>query len=352
MINRDTDFHKKQEELTELIYQTPNMLPSRYVFVLTNLCNLRCDFCFQKKKPRANAMTSEDWINFSKQIPEYARITLTGGEPLIFKGFKNVFNEVAEKFDCNIISNGTLLNRETTDFILSYSKFKIFSVSIDDIGNKVRNVSPKQWDNLTENLKYFIDKRNVIGSDCKLDIKTTVLDDNANNLFNIYTQLIETLNPDTYSFQFLKGSPIQHSDVMFSFKDIQESIRVEQYKDISTIRNQLKKVRKYNLETGRVAFVHPKILDLNSEEELPDLTYFNREQHRSSDYSPCKFPWSSVHINYDGNLFPCLAVSMGNVKEKSLREIIEGEKMQKFRGMIKENKTLESCSRCGWLRQR
>ena len=350
MSNKDTEFHKKQERLTEVIYQTPGMLPSRYVFVLTNLCNLKCDFCFQGKKPKDDAMTSGDWINLAGQLPEYARVVMTGGEPLIFKGFEEVFREVAGKLECSVISNGTLLNKETTDLMLSYPNFKSFSVSIDDPGDKIRKVTEKQWDNLVESLKYFVERRNAVGSECKLDVKTMVLDENSGKLFETYKGLVEKLNPDTYSFQFLKGSEIQHSDTMYTFEDITREASSPVYKDINEIREQFELIRKYNLQTGRVAFLHPKIGDLNSEEELPDFGYFNTEGHNTTDYQSCKFPWSSAHINYDGNLFPCLAVSMGNVKEQSLREIIEGGKMQKFRKMIKERNTVEACSKCGWLR--
>ena len=33
-------------------------------------------------------------------------------------------------------------------------------------------------------------------------------------------------------------------------------------------------------------------------------------------FLPCAQPWSSVHINVDGTVFPCLAVSTGNIQEK------------------------------------
>ena len=37
-------------------------------------------------------MSSADWLNFIYEIPERSRVTLTGREPLVFKGFDEIFN--------------------------------------------------------------------------------------------------------------------------------------------------------------------------------------------------------------------------------------------------------------------
>ena len=37
------------------------------------------------------ALNADDWIKFIKEIPEGSRITLTGGEPLVIKNFKEIF---------------------------------------------------------------------------------------------------------------------------------------------------------------------------------------------------------------------------------------------------------------------
>ena len=103
--------HKKHELLTEKIYNTPGMLPNRYVYILTNKCNLNCSFCFLERNSLSDSMKTKDWISLSNQLPDYARVTITGGEPLLFNGFKEVFSSIAEKYDCNIITNGILLNR-------------------------------------------------------------------------------------------------------------------------------------------------------------------------------------------------------------------------------------------------
>jgi MoaA/NifB/PqqE/SkfB family radical SAM enzyme len=346
----DTKFHQSHEELAEKIYNNPEMLPSRYVYVLTNCCNLRCDFCFQDKEPKEDAMTSEDWINLTKQLPEYSRVTMTGGEPLMLKGFNETFDYVAKRFPCNLITNGLLLTPEKIDFLLSYPNFKVLSISIDNIGNTIRGVLPVHWNHLKEMIKYFNERKKEIGSDCLLDIKTMILDGNAKDLFEIYRYLVEDLGAGSHAFQFLKGSPIQHADKMFSIEDIRAKSGAHVYINFEEIEQQLEKIRQYNLEKGRVSFLHPKVASLNSEEPSCGLKEINAKEHLKEKYLGCKFVWSSVHINFDGKLFPCLAIEMGNVKKYSLKEIIQGTKFKEFRELIQKEGTLEACNRCGWLR--
>jgi MoaA/NifB/PqqE/SkfB family radical SAM enzyme len=349
----DTEvFHNKHEELTEILYDNPGMLPSRYVFVLTTRCNLRCSFCFQDQKSDRDSMSKEDWIALVGQLPDYARVTITGGEPLVFPDFEEIFRVVAERFDCNIITNGLLLSRQLIDFLLSFPRFKVLSVSVDSIGNTVRNVNPAKWKQLEALLRYFAEQRGRVHSDCLLDIKTTVLDENANDLFAVHKYCVEELACDHHVFQFLKGSSLQHADTMHRFEEIFRITSAPVYSNFESIKEQLEKVRMYNLEIGKKAFMHPKAADLNCREPLAGINYLNEPYHRPEDFLPCKFPFSSVHINSDGGLFPCLAVSMGNVKDKTLPAIIRGDAFGQFRQTMRKNGTVPACNRCGWLKRK
>ena len=60
-------------------------------------------------------MTAADWIKLADQLPKGSRVTLTGGEPIVIKDFEKIFDHVATKFECNMITNGLLL-RETYRF--------------------------------------------------------------------------------------------------------------------------------------------------------------------------------------------------------------------------------------------
>lgn len=345
-------FHDRHEEMTERLYNTPGMLPHRYVLVLTNLCNLDCSFCYQVRDPRKDAMTTEQWLHLVQQFPEYARVTLTGGEPLVFKGFREVFTCVAGRFDCNIISNGLLLSEEKIDFLLSFPRFRVLSISIDNIGNTLRDVKPDRWKHVERMMHYFAKRRDELGSSCLLDSKTVVLDENAEQLLDIHRYCVETLPCDTHAFQLLKGSPTQHADYMFPFEAITKKSRAQTYTKWDVIKQQLEAVRRFNLESRKTAFLHPPAASLVTTTSLPDIDYLNVTDHVPENFLPCKFPWSSVHVNVDGQLFPCMAVSMGNVKDTPLRDIILGEKFEQFRQLLRGHGTVEGCNRCGWLRPR
>ena len=348
--NKQEESHNKHEELTNEIYKTPGMLPSRYVYILTNKCNLNCSFCFMKKQSVENPMTAEDWINLTDQLPSYAKVALTGGEPFLFPKFKEVFSYVASRFNCSIISNGTLLTEELSDFLLSHKNFKVLSISVDNIGNTLRNINPNIWKKTEEQIKYFRKKRDELNSGCVLDLKTTVLDDNAEDLFEIHKYCVEKLGCDTHVFQFLKGSPIQHADILYDFDDILKKSNAEVYKKFDIIKDQFEKIKQYNLKTGAIAFLHPKVGSLIFEEIPINIDLMNQADYIKQNFKPCKYAWSSMHVNIDGSIFPCLAIQIGNIKENTLKEIMSGEKIKNFHDLIREQDTIEACNRCGWLK--
>ena len=151
----------------------------------------------------------------------------------------------------------------------------------------------------------------------------------------------------------MKGAEIQYADYMFDYNDIFKEYKAHVYKDFKEFINQLNLIREYNLKNNSKCFLHPNIINLNSEKEinLKDFEYLNNPNHQSKKFAKCLSPWTSVHINVDGNLFPCMAVSMGNVKKQSIKNIIFSENFKNFQKIIDEKNTINGCNRCGWLKR-
>jgi len=368
MINKDyqKDLEWKQRfsndlaEFRKHAYKADNLMPKRYCLVLTNLCNLACEFCYQIRRKQKGALNSNDWIDLIKQLPENSRVTLTGGEPLVFKNFKDVFLETVKRHECNLICNGLLLTEDIIDLLLSSKNFKILSVSIDNRKNTIRklaNVKEKKWEEKWEHAEkmmlYFQKRKKELNHEtCVLDSKTVVLDENAEDLLDIHKYCIEDLQCDTHSFQFLKGSPILGCDYMYQFDDIFKKSKAHKYKKWDNIKEQLNLVKKYNFKYKKVGFLHPKVDELtgnNKDLDYSKMDLLNETEHKKENFLACAQPWSSIHINVDGTVFPCLAVSVGNIKETNIKDIIFGEMFKKFKKVIREEGTVEACNRCGWL---
>ena len=347
-------------EFRKKAYETDDLMPKRYCFVLTNLCNLACEFCYQHRTKLKNSLNADDWIHLTKQLPDNSRVTLTGGEPLVLKDFEKVFREVVKRHECNIICNGLLLSEKLIDVLLSSKNFKVLSISIDNRDNKIRklaNVKEKKWEekwaHADKMMLYFQKRKKELNHpSCILDAKTCVLDENADDLLDIHKYCVEDLQCDTHSYQFLKGSPILGCDYMYQFDDIFNKSSAHEYKNWNKMKEQFYLIKKYNYENNKVAFLHPKVDELVGDlEPLDDekLDTLNFKEHKKNNFKPCAQPWASVHVNNDGAVFPCLAVSMGNVRDKDIRDIIFDEEFKKFKKVMKEHGTVEACNRCGWL---
>ena len=347
-------YYNRQSDYAKIAFNKDNIMPRRYVLVLTNLCNLSCTFCFQERKKRDDRMRVEDWAKVINQIPKNSRITLTGGDPFMFKDFETIFSKANEIAETNMITNGLLLTNQKIEKLINEDNFKVLAVSIDTIGNVNRDVTKPQWETLLKQLKQFVDLREKKNKGTALDIKTVILEENIEDLFRIHKFAAETLKADTHSFMLLKGAAIQHSDLMFDFEQIDKETEAYQYKKFDILIEQLNLIKEYDYKYGYKSYLHPNLLNFSDQKNFKkeDLIHLNNKKHDSNHFSTCYAPWGCVYINVDGNLFPCMAVSMGNVKTTKLSDIIFSDKFMKFKNIIRKKGTINGCNRCGYLKPR
>jgi MoaA/NifB/PqqE/SkfB family radical SAM enzyme len=114
------------------------VVPLRYFFELTHLCNLNCPYCYvakDKKDRIKKELTTNDWLNIIKQIPFYSFVTLVGGEPLIRDDFSEILFATAKKTlgKVSVVTNGILLNDKIAEDLIK-SKILLLSTSLDGWG--------------------------------------------------------------------------------------------------------------------------------------------------------------------------------------------------------------------------
>ena len=98
-------------------------------FQLTLRCNLRCPFCGQQR-PRVPEAGPEIWLETAKQLPRGAKITLWGGEPLLYEKFVFLAERLHEMgFALEIVTNGTLIDERNAAALRE--KFSAVYISLD-----------------------------------------------------------------------------------------------------------------------------------------------------------------------------------------------------------------------------
>ena len=116
-------------------------------------------------------------------------------------------------------------------------------------------------------------------------------------------------------------------------------------------------------QNSKDAFVEAKKRFRSQFENLPLNSIVFKEMHnwagqiekerQGKKYTACPFPWNALVIFWDGTVLPCTQdffgdFVAGNVKNSSLKEIWNGEKMRHLRKKLAEGSIadLKACSRC------
>lgn len=130
------EYHARKIHFTNKEYISTYML--LYIHP-TFRCNLRCLYCYNEKdrhyhieKESYNELSLENYRDLFKQARQFGikALVYTGGEPLLRKDLFDIARVSKEMgFNNNIITNGTLINREKAALIIKY--FDRISVSID-----------------------------------------------------------------------------------------------------------------------------------------------------------------------------------------------------------------------------
>jgi len=73
--------------------------------------------------------------------------------------------------------------------------------------------------------------------------------------------------------------------------------------------------------------------------------FFNDTEY--SVVNKCLMPWYFCRVDPYGNVYPCsLSISMGNLRERGIKEIINGDNAVNFRKNLKEKRLFPFCKKC------
>lgn len=109
-------------------------IPLLGTFELSPVCNFSCKMCYVRKTPEQickegkKIIPWQQWLELAKECRKEGMLylLLTGGEPFIYPGFKELYIELHKMgFLIYINSNGTMIDEETIGWLKQYSPCRI-----------------------------------------------------------------------------------------------------------------------------------------------------------------------------------------------------------------------------------
>lgn len=330
------------------------LVPLRYFFELTYLCNLHCPYCYVGEEREKDELATQEWFNVIDQIPFYSFVTIVGGEPLLRKDFIPILEHTAKKTfgKLNVVTNGTLINDEIIDAFIK-TKMMLLSVSLDGYGENHDKNRGKEgvFDKIISNLDVLNAKKGK-RSKPMVDIKTIALENNLDDLPKLY-KLCDEMNFDFLSISFLRNNNLKQNSVLresFTEEFYAQKYPVKSYFDMEHFKEVYRVLEELNKKSKVKIRFTPKFGGKYIIKDIEEFFNYGADKPIQEIYEPCLYPFSNTMINPHGDVYPCLSLKIGNVREKSLKEIVNEPKYCCFRKNLKASKVFEACQMCCELR--
>lgn len=326
------------------------LMPLRYFFELTYQCNLQCPYCYVGQNRKKDELTTQEWFDVINQIPFYSFVTLVGGEPLIRKDFIEILEKTAKRTfgKLNVVTNGILITDEIIDAFIR-TKMMLLSVSLDGYGenhDKNRNkegIFEKIITNLDNlNAKAIGKKRPMV------DIKTIVLENNLDDLPKLY-KLCDEMGFNFLSVSFLRNNDLKQNSILretFGEEFYAQKYPIEAYFDMEHFKEIYREIEDLSKKSKVQIRYSPKFDGKDALEKIEKFYSYDKDKPIQEVYEPCLYPFSNMMINPQGDVYPCLSIKVGNIREKSLKKVFNEPKMCCFRKNLKSSKVFESCQMC------
>ncbi|HOG89690.1 MAG TPA: radical SAM protein [Smithella sp.] len=318
--------------------------PFRYLFNITNKCNLACVYCCQKTSMSQNRpeLSCNEILGIVKKLPRYGVIALCGGEPLCREDFLEIVKGIHQlKKKTTLLTNGLLLNDAV---ICGIIQNKLLNIGIAVDGDqpyyekiKGKGNYPLLMDKL-DRLTFY--KKKLRTSLPAVDWKVTVFPENVRQLPLLYKQAIQCC-ADTFTVSLPKKNDFQFSDCLHGLEVLDCPPEPEDNfqfpDDTRMIYEELLLMGKHAKTKIRV---YPR---LKHADDL--INYFNQFEIQQR-YARCREPWCGLVISVIGEVYPCLSVKIGDIRKQSLSRILCSPENTQFRKRLKKQGIFPLCDGC------
>ena len=339
-------------------------LPHLHVSLdLTYRCNLRCNMCFLYGQhltggnptletiERREELTIDEWRVVLRDLRALGvrKLVLSGGEVFLKRGFLELLAEArALGFGVSVLTNGTLIgDEEAGGLVASQVKFVRFSLDGDREAHDAICTRPT-YDRLLAGIgRIRAEQRRQRKTLPNLGFETVIQRRNQDRLRHVIRVAHENeIRRVTMSNIFFTTGSAQKSAVAPDPSPAGQTTREvdpDLYAlDAKILDRELQEVRALAADLGvEVTCRLRGLRDIERMYSRPGYSYLNK----------CFYPWMMFRINPYGDVIPCTGStrSMGNVHDRPVAELWNGDEFRSFRRALKREGLFEECRKCNTL---
>jgi len=326
---------------------------------VTFRCNCRCKMCplygvqtkgggeLLKSLKEQSELTIDEFRKLFSDLKDIGtqKVNLTGGEVFLRKDILEIIKLAREnRLDVSMTSNGGLITEEIAKKVVEYGVDDI-TISLDgpkEVHEDIRKA--KIFDRIMDAVDWIEQEKKLQKkSRPSIDFLCTVSGLNQNHL------------SDLVAIAKGKNVPLTIDPIIFTSEDVWEESKEVLQNDF--VKNESFVMPKEIGEVNTDALESELEVVFSQAKELDQFVYvsvvggntrkrfFNDPAYSLID--KCFSPWYSCRIDPNGNVYPCsLSINVGNVRQQSIKEIVNGDKFVDFRRKLKKNKLLPFCNKC------
>ncbi len=312
--------HLRNDFMEELYLRTgmDNTKPIVFYGIVNERCNYKCRYCeYWRLENYVDEMSIEEWQSALLSIKDYVgpfHIQFSGGEPFIKKGFVDLIEFChANDIQWGVVTNASCLNEKNIERVVAANPFNI-NVSMDGPIPEIHNYSrgiKGSLEKITENVKALAQERKKQGATFPIMIKPTV---HAKNLHTMPMMVdwVKEIGATNVNFQPVDRWSPETYDELWIGED-----RMHELEEVADILIQQKR------EGAPI---------INSETLMKLWPAHFREEKAPESIGACRVGLRNYFIRTNGDVEVCwFYPPIGNVKEKTAKEIWEGYEAQQRR---------------------
>jgi MoaA/NifB/PqqE/SkfB family radical SAM enzyme len=337
-------------ELNKFLPPSLKLSPFVLRIRITNKCNLHCSFCYLSGNLNVGEkdhLDLNEWEKIIKNLPLWTVVDITGAEPFLAKNFKEILRLLLKRgLKVSITTNGQFVDKEFIDEIVKLKLFYIM-ISIDGMEQYHNNIrgSDSSFEKIDRFIKELEKAKQSNGADLPmLCIKSTITDDNVEELERLNDHVFENYNIQSHSFNLLFQNEARGGIETEKKIDSEKFLigNTQKYNENELIKNGLKKIFNKNKTMNRNINIKPGVDYKDVSKYIDNPSNFG--------VASCNRVYSIQTIYYDGTLTPCdIGLDLGNIRDinYNLRKTWRLKKYKDFIRFFKSSGPyLPACDAC------